>query len=387
MLRQIAIVTLLNFRSLRHRLGPSLVIVAGMACVIGVLLSMLSFTEGMRQAHMAGSGDPRNALVVPKDAQREGNGAIPIGQARILINTPGIAKAADGAPLADVSFISGVPALSKITGSASYVMIRGLGPKGTALRPNFRIVQGRMFRSGAREFVAGERLQERLRGVALGDKVIMPDGDWTIVGISRAGDLLDGYLLGDTDTVMRSMGRNTYHSLLLRLESPDAFPAVRRALTANPAITVDVHRPAEWNARNLEGRQAFFRVFVYGISIILAIGALFGCVNTMHAAVQARALEIATLRALGYGDVPVAVSVLLEAALLCMAGALIGAAIAWGLYDGVRGYRGQDMFNLVVTPAMVGLALLWAVGVALLGGILPALRAARWTVADALRAR
>ena len=150
---------------------------------------------------------------------------------------------------------------------------------------------------------------------------------------------------------------------------------------------MDVWRPAEWGARVSERPQAFFRVIVYGIAIILAIGALFGCINTMYATVEARALEIATLRALGYGSVAVAVSVLLEAILLCVTGALIGAAIAWGLYDGAQSEQGGNSFTLVVAPAMVGMALLWAVGVALLGGILPSLRAARWTVADALRAR
>jgi putative ABC transport system permease protein len=387
MLRQVAIVTMLNFRSLRHRLGQSLVTVVGMVCVVGVLLSMLSFTQGIRLAHLKSYGDPRDALVVAKDTQWEGNGNIPIGQARIVMNTPGVAKATDGSPLADYSFVTGVPGLSAVDGSRSYMTIRGISPKGAAVRSNLKVTEGRMFRAGAREFIAGSRMQARLRDTSLGDKVIMPDGEWTIVGLFRSGDLLDGYLVGDTDTIMRTMGRNAYNSLLLRLERPEDYPAVRRTLMANPAISVDVYRPAEWGARVSDRPQAFFRVIVYGIAIILAIGALFGCINTMYATVEARALEIATLRALGYSSVAVAVSVLLEAVLLCVTGALIGAAIAWGVYDGALSEQGGNSFTLVVAPAMIGMALLWAVGVALLGGILPSIRAARWTVADALRAR
>ena len=386
MLKQIFIVTGLGLRSIRHRFWQSLVIVAGMVCVIGVLLSMLSLVEGMRRAYRNTAGDPRNVLVLAKGSQFE-NGNIPIGQARILLNAPGVAKAADGSALADPMFVTGVPGLSKQSGTRAFMPIRGIGAKGRALNPNLRLTAGRMFRPGSRELIAGIRTQERLRNAGLGDKVTMPDGQWEIVGLFEAGDLMDGMLVCDVETLMRTMRRNAYNSVLVRLESPAAFDGFRRWVTGNPALALDVQRLPDWLARMDDNSQKFFRVVIYGISLILAIGALFGCINTMYAAVDARKQEIATLRALGYGGLAIAASVLLEAALLCVLGALIGAAIAWCLYDGVHSGMGVNMFDLAVSPAMVGLGLLWALGVAVLGGILPSIRAARWTVADALRAR
>jgi putative ABC transport system permease protein len=384
MLRQIAIVSALGFRGLRSRLWQSLVIVVGMVCVIGVLLSMLSLTEGIAKAFAA--GDPRDVLIVPKNAQWEGgNGSIPVSQARIVMTLPGIAKAGDGSPFADTGYLSGVPGIS-VSGSRDYISVRGTGAKGAALR-GVHLTQGRMFRPGTREFIAGERLQARTKNTSLGDKVIMPDGEWTIVGIFNGTIQQERTLLGDTELLMQVMRRNAYHSVLARLESPEAWPAFRRAITGNPALNVDVHQVKAWNARTIADSQKFFAAIIYGISIILGLGALFGCVNTMYAAVESRKQEIATLRALGYGTGAVIVSVLAEAALLCVLGALIGAAIAWGLYDGVQANRGPEGTVLSVSPAMVGIAIGWALLVAFLGGILPSIRAARWTVSEALRAR
>jgi putative ABC transport system permease protein len=161
----------------------------------------------------------------------------------------------------------------------------------------------------------------------------------------------------------------------------------RSALTRNPALSVDVMRLPDWNAKTSADFSRFLHVFVYGVTIILAIGALFGCFNTMYSAVDTRSREIATLRALGYGGFAVAASVILEAAALSVIGAVIGAFIAWALYDGVQSGFGSDVFTLMVSPAMIGMALLWAVAVAFLGGLLPSVQAARGAVADALRAK
>src|SRR4051812_22773620 len=206
MLRQAAIVSLLSIRNLRSRAWQSLVIVVGMVCVIGVMLSMLSLVEGMRRAYLDG-GDPRDAIIVAKNTRWEGNSNIPISQARIMLNAPGIAKAADGAPLGDFSFINGVPGLSKGSGTRAYMPLRGIGPKGAVLR-GVHIQAGRMFRAGTHELIAGVRMQTRLRHVGLGDKVIMPDGEWPIVGIFTADQQLDGTLLGDIEPVLQTMRRH-----------------------------------------------------------------------------------------------------------------------------------------------------------------------------------
>lgn len=383
-LRQIGIVSWINFRSIRLRLWRSLVIVVGMACVIGVLLSMLSMTEGMLAAYMK-TGDPGRALVVSAGSQSEGNSAISRDKARLIMDAPGIAKAADGSPLADPGINSGVPVM-RLNGRRGYNILRGFGPKGVMLRPEFHMVSGRMFRSGTRELIVGVAAKSQFKDMNVGDKVILPDGEWPIVGSFTTGDLLDGQLIGDTETVMKAIRRPAYNSVLVRLASPSSFAAFKRALTTNPALAVDPILQSDWYKKISEGFSTFFKVIAYGIGIILAIGALFGCLNTMYSAVAARAREIATLRAIGYGAFPVAVSVILEAIALSVAGALIGATIAWALYDGVDGAFGSNVFKLSVSPALIGMAILWAVGVALLGGLLPSIRAARRPVVEALRA-
>jgi putative ABC transport system permease protein len=349
-----------------------------------VLLSMLSLTEGLLSAYMK-TGDPGRALVVSAGSQSEGNSALSRDKARLIMDAPGIAKAPDGSPLADPGINSGVP-LIRLNGRQGYNILRGFGPKGVMLRPEFRMVSGRMFRSGTRELIVGVSAKTQFKNMNVGDKVILPDGEWPIVGSFTTGDLLDAQLIGDTETVMKAIRRPAYNSVLVRLASPSSFAVFKRALTTNPALAVDPILQSDWYKKISEGVSTFFKVVAYGIGIIMGIGALFGCLNTMYAAVAARAREIATLRAIGYHAFPVAVSVILEAMALSVAGALIGAAIAWTLYDGVDGAFGSNVFKLTVSPALIGMAVLWALGVALLGGLLPSIRAARRPVVEALRA-
>jgi putative ABC transport system permease protein len=385
MLRQIGILALLNCRTLGRRAWQSLVIIAGMACVSGVLLSMLAFTEGMQRAYQ-NSGDGRNVIIVSRGSVLEANSAISRDQARVIVNAPSIAKALDSSPLADPGFVTGLPVQLKQNGATGYVKLTTFGKNGAALRPGFHIVAGRMFRPGTHELVAGPLLQSKFAAMRLGDKVTMPDGQWPIVGVFATGDILDGVLIGDTETVLRAMRRTSYNSITLRLASPGAFADLRKALTQNPLLTVDAARLPDWNRRNSADSAAFYHVLIYGVSIILGIGAVLGCFNTMYDTVEARAREIATLRAIGYGSFAVACSVILEASILSMIGALIGALIAWTLYDGVQASLGWDFFKLTVSPAMFGMGALWALAVSFLGGLLPSLRAARLTVTEALRA-
>jgi len=384
MLRQIFIVSAINFRSIRLRLWRSLVIVVGMACVIGVLLSMLSLTEGMLKAYKD-TGDPGRALVVSAGAQSEGSSGIARDKARIIMDAPGIAKAPDGSPMADPGINSGVPVV-RLNGRRAYNNLRGFGPKGVMLRPEFHMVSGRMFHFGKRELIVGVSAKGQFKGMNVGDTVILPDGEWPIVGSFTTGDLLDGQLIGDTETVMKAIRHPTYNSVLVRLSSLGAFDSFKRALTTNPALSVDPIRQSDWYKKISEGFSTFFNVIAYGIAIIMAVGALFGCLNTMYSAVAARGREIATLRAIGYSAFPVAVSVILEAAALSVLGALIGAGIAWTLYDGKLGSFNSSVFKLTVSPALIGMAILWAMTVAVLGGLLPSIRAARRPVVEALRA-
>ncbi|MFO1247659.1 MAG: FtsX-like permease family protein [Alphaproteobacteria bacterium] len=384
MLRQIFIVSAINFKSLRQRFWQSMVIVVGLAATVGVMLSMLSVSAGMRDAYVR-AGDPNRAIVVSKGADQEGQSSISRATAPVIIDAPGIAKDKDGKPLADRGIQMGIPVLRK-DGSKGFTTMRGLADKGQGVRPELHIIQGRMFKPGKRELVVGVGANTLFQHMNVGDKVILPDGQWPIVGIYATGDLLEGQVLGDTETLAAALHRTAYNTVLVRLASPQALDTFKRALTTNPALSVTVERHSDWYKR--VGNQNTFTLALLGyiVGSVMAIGALFGCLNTMYAAVSTRGREIATLRALGYGAFPVALSVIIEAVLLSVTGALIGAAIAWVMNDGAQGVFGNTVFHLSVSPAQIRLGVTWAVVVALLGGLAPSIAAARRPIIDALRA-
>jgi putative ABC transport system permease protein len=384
MLRQIWIVSALNFKSLRSRFWQSMVIVVGLAATIGVMLSVLSVAAGMRQAYL-NAGDPNRAIVVSKGIEQEGQSAITRAMAPMIAAAPGIAKDKDGKPLADRNLNMGVPVLRK-DGSKGFTTMRGLADKGQGVRPELKIVQGRMFQAGKREMIVGVGAQMMFQHMEIGEKVILPDGEWPIVGVFATGDLLEGQLVGDTETLITSLHKTNYNTVLVRLASPDSLDTFKKALTTNPTLSVDVVRHSDWYARIASQTTFALALLGYTVGTVMAIGALFGCLNTMYSAVSTRGREIATLRALGYGAFPVAVSVILEAVMLSVTGALIGAAIAWSLYDGKQDLFGNSVFHLSVSPAQIQLGVIWAIAVALLGGLFPSIRAARRPVVEALRA-
>lgn len=384
MIRQIFIVTALNFKSLPRRFWTSMVIVAGLGATVGVLLSMLSLTTGMQRA-ILNAGDPGRAIVVSGGSDSEGQSSISRSVAPLIVDAPGIAKDTDGKPLADKAATMGVPVLRK-DGTKGYTTMRGFGAKGLALRPELKLVAGRMFRPGRREMVVGVGAQTLYKGMNIGDKVILPGGEWPIVGVFRSGDLLEGQLIGDAETLMAATHHANYNSVLVRLTSLDALSRFKRALSTNPALSVTVERHSDWYKRISSENTMALVILAYIVGAVMAVGALFGCLNTLYAAVSARGREIATLRALGFSALPVAVSVIVEGVVLAVAGAVIGAVIAWALYDGKRDAFGNIIFHLTVSPGLVGLGIFWAVIVALLGGLLPSVRAARRPVVEALRA-
>ncbi|HMH65450.1 MAG TPA: FtsX-like permease family protein [Rhizomicrobium sp.] len=384
MIRQIFIVSALNFRNLRQRFWQSMVIVVGLAATVGVLLSMNSLSEGMLKGYLK-AGDPGRAIVVSVGATSEPASHITRDMAKLISVAPGIAKDADGAPLADFGINATLPVVRN-DGSSSNTTMRGVGPRALKIRPEIKIVSGRMFRSGQREMVVGISAQAQYRDMKIGDNVAMPDGAWPIVGAYTSGDVLEGQVLGDADTVMTATHKKNFNSVLVRLESYNSLSTLKNALTSNPALAVTAERHNDWYKRFSAGFSGFLTAIAYVIGGILAVGALFGCLNTMYAAVSTRGREIATLRALGFGAFPVAVSVMLEAILLSVAGALLGAAIAWLLFDGRQQPFGNNVYHLTISPAGIGLGVVWACVVALLGGLLPSIQAARRPVAEALRA-
>jgi putative ABC transport system permease protein len=236
--------------------------------------------------------------------------------------------------------------------------------------------------------IVGKAAQGQFAGVNVGDRIIMPNGQWPIVGVfSTGGDILEGELLADRDTLMAATRKTAFNSVLARLDAaPGAMETLRNALTTNPALSVIAERHSTYYEHFSAVQATLFRAVAYVVGGIMALGALFGALNTMYAAVSARAREIATLRAIGFSAVAVAFSVVAETLLLAFSGALIGASFAWFAFNGAQEAYFNNVFDLKVTPDLIGLGFLWALVVALLGGLLPSIRAARLPIVDALRA-
>ena len=386
MLNQIFAILALNFRNLRQRLWPSLVVVVGMACVVGVLLSMLSFTLSLTKTYSE-TGEPDRALVLAPTAQKEAGGALPRNYLPLIAEKPGVATGADGKPLAEAEAILVTNVPRRVDAIPMYVSVRGMGPHSIALRPKFKLIAGRMFRPGAREVIVGRSAQNAFAGTDIGDKIILPDGQWPVVGVfTMGGDITESLFLADRDTLMGAGKRKNYNSVLVRLTSPAAYTTFRQAVLSDPTLAVAVERQTDYYDRFNGDITSFLTAVAYIVAAIMAVGALFAALNTMYAAVSARTREIATLRALGFGALPVILSVITEALALTITGALIGAAIAWIVFDGNQTSSGNAAFNLSVSPYLVGIGVAWAVVVGLMGSLLPSIHAARQPVATALRA-
>jgi putative ABC transport system permease protein len=266
-----------------------------------------------------------------------------------------------------------------------FLQIRGIGANGTKIRNDFRIESGRMLRTGAQELLVGVGAA-KLFALKSGDDVLMPGGFWPIVGtFSSGGDRTEGQFLADAETLMSAAKRPGFGSVIVKLASPQGFDELRAWLIANPALAVDAERVSDYLLRTSGDQLVFFTRATYAIGVIMALGALFGATKIMYAAVRARTREIGTLRALGFGSTPLAVSVLLEAMLLALLGAALGTLVAWLAFDGRVVYSGS-VFRLHVSAPLAALGLAWGVIIALLGGLFPAIRAGKLAAAQALRA-
>jgi putative ABC transport system permease protein len=375
----------LNLASLRQRIWPALVVVVGVACVVATLLSMLSMTVGLRHTWER-AGSPERALILPATAQREGDGAVSRAEAQIIKDAPGIARDTKGRAIADPEITTGL-VVRRQGGGRGNIQLRSFGPEALALRPEFHIIAGRMFQPGKHEMVVGAEAPGQFRGVSLGDKITMPDGLWPVVGVFRTNDdLVQSQLVADSDTVMPVLRKTAYTSVTVRLGGANALAMLRRSITTNPALAVKVERQSDYYNRRSAEFSDLNDALVYGVGVLLGLGALLAAVNILYSAVMARSREIATMRALGFGGAPVALAVAVEGLLLALAGAGIGASIAYSLFNGVQDISGNVAFHLIVSPAMIALGLAWALFIGLLGGVLPAIHAARLPVADGLRA-
>jgi putative ABC transport system permease protein len=384
LLRQIATVTALSLRGLKARLWTGLTIVVGVACVVGVLLSMLSFSTGLSESIVRAGSDDR-AIITNRDSNSEIGRGITRQEIPLIVDAPGIRKAPDGKPLASPEHLTVFPG-KRVGDHANVTLtVRGIGDKGIALRPGFRLVAGRMFEAGKQELIVGSGARAQFEGSKVGDIVSLPTGPWKIVGeFTTNGDQIESQMLGDIETVLMAIRRNGFGSVIVQLQSPGDLATLKKALEGNPQLNVDVDLQSDFYAR-ASGFTVFLAALAYALGGIMAVGAMFGTLNIMYSAVRSRRREIATLRALGFGGLPVAVSVVAEATLLAVVGGGIGAAAAAFLFSGGQQAMGTNVFRMLVTPEMIALGLAWAFAIALLGGTPPAARAARLPIVTALR--
>ena len=391
MFKQLTAVIGMSLQTLPQRIGASSVIVVGIAGVVGVLVSVLAMGAGFRHT-LADSGRADRVIILRGGSDAELNSNLTRSDVDTISNAPGLAKDASGKALLSNELVTVVNVPKMDTGTDANVTLRGVGLRLTEVRPELKVIAGRMFRPAVRELIAGSGAAKQFRGLNVGGVLHLRNADWTVTGIfSSNGDVHESELLADVDTVGSSIERNGYSSAIGLLTGAAEFGRFKDALTTDPQLKVDVQREPEYYAAQSRNLTQVINVVGNTVAIIMAIGAMFGALNSMYSAVAARGLEIATLRAIGFGALPVLLSVMIEALLLSLLGGVIGASLAWLFFNGhsvstLGGAFAQVVFQLTVTRALIITGIVWACLIGLLGGFFPALRAARLPVAEALRA-
>lgn len=392
LLKQIVEISWMNLRNIPQRLGTSLVIVVGIAGVVGVLVALLAMAEGFR-ATLAGTGKDDRAIVLREGANAELSSGLSREQVDLIKRAAGVARDDAGEPLASAELlvIADLPKAS--TGTLANAQVRGVQPEAFALRPEVRITEGRNFTPGPRELIVGRGAASQFQDLQVGAQIAFRDSAWTVVGLFEAGGgAHESELWGDAEVVQSAYRRNGFQSVSLQLDSPEALETVRTALAGDPRLALKIQSQKEYY--EAQSRQLSTVINIVGtvIAAIMAIGAIFGALNTMYAAIATRSREIATLRAIGFGGLPVVVSVMIEALVLALLGGLLGALLAYVIFNGytVSTLNGasfsQVAFDFRVTPELMQRGLVWALIIGLVGGLMPAIRAARLPVTTALRA-
>ncbi|MGE0360339.1 MAG: ABC transporter permease [Vicinamibacterales bacterium] len=390
-IRQTIVVTLLNLRTIPRRLGSSGVAIVGIAGVVVVLVSVLSIAAGFTAA-MSEAGSPSRALVMRSGADSEMTSGVSGTESDLIRQAPGIRR--DGqVALASSELYVIIDLPKKSTGTAANVPMRGIGPQTLAVRDNASIVEGRMLEFGTNEVVVGRGASAQFAGLALGDEVRSGQNTWRVVGIFEAdGGVNETEIWCDVRVLQGAYRRgNTYQLVMARLDSSDSFDTFRDWLTANPQLNVQVRRETEYYAQQSRALSTLIRTVGFGIAALMGIGAVFGAILTMYTAVSTRSREIATLRALGFNATSVVVSVMAESLALAAIGGAIGGIVAYLAFNGYQTSTmnfqtfSQVAFAFRVTPALLVLGLVYALLMGLVGGLFPAIRAARLPIPAALR--
>jgi putative ABC transport system permease protein len=389
---QTAAVTALNLRTIPNRLSSSGVAIIGIAGVVVVFVSVLSIGAGFSAA-MQASGSTSRALLLRGGADTELTSGLESPIIDVIRQAPGILTDSAGPRVSpELYVILDVPKQSSPDVGAN-VPLRGIGPLGMTLREEVSIIEGRMFEFGTNEVIVGRAANGQFMNVNVGDTIVTGQNRWQVVGVFEGdGGVTETEIWCDARTLQGAYRRgNTYQSMLVQLDSADSFDTLRDWLTANPQANVSVRRETDYYAQQSVAMTRLITSIGFGIATLMGVGAVFGAILTMYTAVATRAREIATLRALGFSTTSVLTSILAESLAL---GAIGGAIGGLGAYFAFNGYQTSTMnfqtftqvgFAFRVTPELLALGLFYALAIGLIGGMLPAIRAARLPIASALR--
>jgi putative ABC transport system permease protein len=384
-------VTLLNLRTIPQRLGSSGVAIIGIAGVVIVLVSVLSIAQGFSAA-MAQTGSESRALIMRSGADSEMTSGLSNVDVDVIKQAPGLRREGQNAVVsAELYVIIDIPKIG--TNTPANVPMRGVEPMATQVREEFSITEGRMFQFGTNEVVVGRGAKVNFQGLTVGSTIHSGQNTWQVVGVFETdGSIAETEIWCDSRVLQGAYRRgNTYQTVLARLDSSQTFDQFRDWLTANPQVNLQIRREEEYYAQQSRALTTLIRTVGFGIAVLMGIGAVFGAILTMYTAVSTRSREIATLRALGFNSTSVVVSVLAESLALAALGGAIGGVLA---YLGFNGYQTSTMnfstfsqvaFAFQVTPQLLTMGLSYALVMGMIGGLFPALRAARLPIPSALR--
>jgi len=360
--------------------------VIGVATAVAVMTSILAMGAGVRR-FVDVTDQPERAVVLSAASPSEFAGAFTPADVAMIGSAPGVRRLPNGQPMVQALAAAPVQLIRRSDGVPGYVFLRGTGRVGDAMnKSSMHVVAGRPYGIGLHELVVGRPIHDRYQGVEIGDQVPIHGAPWTVVGIYQdQGGIDEDALAGDVESVRAALGSPTYQSVGVMLRSPSDFAKFRDAVMTNPQLNVKVERLSQYYHEQMSSLLTLFDFVGYFVGGVMAIGATCGALTTLYAAVEARAREIATLRAIGFGGVAVLVSVLVEALALAIPGALIGLAITVLAFDGHSIATGGVMFKSTLTPqlALVGAAVALAIG--FVGGVFPAGRAAGGSIVEAFR--
>ena len=385
MLGQIVEITLMNLRNLPSRLGSSAVIVVGIAGVVGVMVAILAMAAGFR-ATLDRGGEPDRAIVLRGGSDSELSSAILVPEMNVVTSMEGVTFASG-----ELYTVADVPKRS--TGLDANLIVRGVTAAAFDIRRGIEVVEGRAFSTGRDEVIAGRGAHVEFAGIDVGNSITVRQAEFTVVGIFEAGgSALESELWMDLPVAQSAFRRgDSVTSLRVQVDSPARIPELAQRIEDDPRLDLKLVGEEEYLAAQSGGLAGQIEGFGFAIAVIMAIGALFAALNTMYSAVATRTVEIATLRALGFGNVPVVVSVMVEAMALALLGGLLGAAISYSIFNGYTASTlnnvsfSQIAFDFAVTPELLYTGLIWALALGAVGGLFPAVRAAWMPITAALR--